>query len=101
MIVNVPVKVWADLVRAASLDGVALSTAGLEETGTLLGVTYERRKSRQATSVKSLFRNDSAARSPQLQRWTPRPTAATNERAWRRISTYRQTCLYSIREEPK
>ena len=39
VIVNVPVKVRADLVRAASLDGVALSTTGLEETSSLLGVT--------------------------------------------------------------
>lgn len=30
----------ADLVAAASLDGVALSATGLEEVGTLLSVTY-------------------------------------------------------------
>lgn len=30
----------ADLVAAASLDGVALGATGLEEVGTLLGVTY-------------------------------------------------------------
>ena len=32
----------ADLVTAAGLEGVALSAAGLEETGTLLGVTCSR-----------------------------------------------------------
>jgi hypothetical protein len=31
----------ADLVAAVLLDGVALRAAGLEEVGTLLGVTYE------------------------------------------------------------
>ena len=49
VIVNVPVKIRADLVRTASLDGVALSTAGLEETSTFLRVTYKQAKAKEST----------------------------------------------------
>ena len=34
------VKVWTDLVTLTLLEGVALSTSGLEEVGTLLSVSY-------------------------------------------------------------
>jgi hypothetical protein len=45
------VQVGSDLVAAVGLDGVALSTTGLEEVGTLLNVTY-----RIALATEFLFR---------------------------------------------
>lgn len=45
-------EVGADLVRLARTEGVALSTTGLEEGGTLSSVTYtERCPERSASSV--------------------------------------------------
>jgi hypothetical protein len=38
---NVPVKIRANLVRSTGLEGVALSAASLEKTGTLASISYK------------------------------------------------------------
>lgn len=58
------VQSGSDLVAAAILDGVALSATGLEEVGTLLGVTYS------LLSVKDLVTIGSGCRqAPSRPRW--------------------------------
>lgn len=76
------VQVGADLVAAVLLDGVALSTTGLEEVGTLLSVTWKREENDLATGCFPVVERQRQRRrkaEDSIQRYGAEPTFLKNE----------------------